>query len=79
MPKSSLVILPAWLSINKSGRTFEGNDEIGVAKNFYSYSKVTFLHVAKSYDMRPTALLPMRRKACRGFVSSLNMHRLDRA
>jgi hypothetical protein len=30
-----------------------------------------FLHVIKSYDMEPPALLPRRRKACCGFLSPL--------
>jgi hypothetical protein len=34
-----------------------------------------FLHAVKSYDVGPTALLPLRRKACRGFLSTLKIHR----
>jgi hypothetical protein len=31
------------------------------------------LHAVKSYDMGPTALLPLRRKACCGFLSPLKI------
>jgi hypothetical protein len=30
-------------------------------------------HAVKSYDMEPTALLPLRRKSCYGFLSPLKV------
>jgi hypothetical protein len=36
------------------------------------------LHEVKSYDMRPPALLPLRRKSCCGFLLPSNIHRLGR-
>jgi hypothetical protein len=35
-----------------------------------------FFTYRKSYDMGPTALLPLPRKACYGFLSPLKVHRL---
>jgi hypothetical protein len=32
-------------------------------------------HDVKSYDMGPTALLPLRRKSCHGFLLPLKIHR----
>jgi hypothetical protein len=46
-----------------------GNDEFGLAKYFGSYLLV-FLYAVKSYDMRPTALLPLRRNAFSEFLSA---------
>jgi hypothetical protein len=37
-----------------------------------------FLHVVKSYDMVPQALLPLRKKSCCGFLSLLKYHRFGR-
>jgi hypothetical protein len=36
---------------------------------------VGFFNMLNIYDMGPTALLPLRRKACCGFLSPLNIHR----
>jgi hypothetical protein len=36
------------------------------------------LHAVNSYDMGPSALLPIRRNVCCGFLSSLKIHRLSR-
>jgi hypothetical protein len=35
-------------------------------------------HAVKPHDMGPNGLLHLRRKAYRGFLSSLNIHRLGR-
>jgi hypothetical protein len=37
-----------------------------------------FLHAVKYYDMGSTALLLLRRMACYGFLSPLEIHRLGR-
>jgi len=48
----------------------EGNDEFSTRNIFFAH-RSDFLHSVKSCDMGPTALLPLRRKACCGFVSPL--------
>jgi hypothetical protein len=71
MQQKKLLICPPELSGNPTSRvswqqagvTGEGNNEFGLANNF--------LNAIKSYDMRPPALLPLRRKACCGCLLPL--------
>jgi hypothetical protein len=51
----SVAILLAESSSSKSGKSFILGSDF-------------FLHVAKAYDMRLTALLPLLRKSCYGFI-----------
>jgi hypothetical protein len=71
--QSSLAILPAEFSSSKSGTTGVGNYEFGFRSFFVILRKVT-LHTVKFY-MGPTALLPLRRKWCHGFLSLLEIYR----
>jgi hypothetical protein len=47
----------------------EGSDDFSLQSIFIHTSK-GFLHAVKSYDMGPTALLPLRRNVCCGFLLS---------
>jgi hypothetical protein len=72
--QSSLAVLPA----ETSGASRRNGLR---AENFaYRYLKYLkgFLPAVKSYDMGPPALLPIRRKVCNGFLSSLKIHSLGR-
>jgi hypothetical protein len=40
----------------------EKGENLTLQKVFYSYLQVIFLHVVKSYNMGPLALLPLQRK-----------------
>jgi hypothetical protein len=64
---NSLAILPAQPSSSKAEGTGGGNDEFFLTKYLFHTSKVS-LTCLKYYDMGPTALLPLRRKACCGFL-----------
>jgi hypothetical protein len=47
----------------------------GHSKAFFFTLRGDFLHAVKSYNMWPTALFPLRRNACREFLSLLKIHR----
>jgi hypothetical protein len=55
----------------------EWNDGHLSAKYFF-HTRGVLLHTVKSYDMRPTPLLPLRRKVCCGFLSPLKILHLGR-
>jgi hypothetical protein len=67
-PDRSLAILPAKLSSSKTGENGEGHDKFSLTKYIFHTSKGSF-HAITSHDMGPMALLPLRRKACWGFLS----------
>jgi hypothetical protein len=52
----------------------EGNYTFSLWSIFVHTLKL-FLHAVKSYDMAPTAVFPLRRKAGCGFLSPLKIHR----
>jgi hypothetical protein len=54
---------------SKTGGTREENDEFCVSKCFLFILRSDFLHAVNSYDMGPTALLPLRRNSCCEFLS----------
>jgi hypothetical protein len=49
----------------------EGNDEFSSRNIFFFAHRSDFLHSIKSCDMGLTALFPLRRKACCGFLSPI--------
>jgi hypothetical protein len=55
----------------------KGNYEFGHAGYLCSYFEVIFLHTIKSYNMGPTALLLLQRKAYCGFLLPLRMYCFD--
>jgi len=73
--QSSLAILPAESSGSKQEEWVKGM-RIWPCQVFLFILASYFLHAVKSYDMGPTALLPLRRKVCCGFLSPLKIHRL---
>jgi hypothetical protein len=70
--QSSLAILPAQPSNVKQEERAKGIMNLDLRNIFVRTSNViSFLHSAKSYDIGHPALLPIRRKACCGFLSPL--------
>jgi hypothetical protein len=60
---------------SEAGRNWARNDRcIFPISQYLSHYRV-ILHAIKSYDMGPTALFPLRRKSCDGFLSPLKIHR----
>jgi hypothetical protein len=73
--QSSLAILPAESS--GSGREERARGIMNLALiSIFVHTCKCFLHAVKSQDRVPPALLPLRRKACCGFVSPLKIDRL---
>jgi hypothetical protein len=66
-------------SLNKLSSSIAGEYEKEImnlaVRSTFVRTKKGFLHAVKSYNMRPTALLPLRRNACCGFLSTLKVHR----
>jgi hypothetical protein len=70
--QSSLAILPAQSSNIKQEERAKEMMNLALRNIFVRTCKViSFLHSARSYDMGHPALLPIRRKACCGFLSPL--------
>jgi hypothetical protein len=72
--QTSLAVLPAEISRENSRN---GRRSENFAYQYLKYFK-EFLHAVKSYDMRPPASLPIRRKVCCGFLWPLKIYRLRR-
>jgi hypothetical protein len=70
----AILILPALSYSIKSGGNGERNDEFCLTKYLFRSSK-GFLTCRKVLRHGPTALLPLRRKACYGVLSPLKIHR----
>jgi hypothetical protein len=74
---------PWWHDIDRGNSQFiyqglgKGNYEFGHAGYLCSYFEVIFLHTIKSYNMGPTALLLLQRKAYCGFLLPLRMYCFD--
>jgi hypothetical protein len=73
----SLTILPAESSSGKSGGTGGRKWWIWPYRVSLFILRSDVLHAEKSYDMGPTALLPLWRKACCGFSSPLKIQRRE--
>jgi hypothetical protein len=73
--QSSLAILPAESSGTKQEKRAKGMMNLAFRRIFYGTCK-WFVHAVISYDIGPPALVPLRRKACCGFLSPLKVHRL---
>jgi hypothetical protein len=71
---STRAVLPAETS-QASKRNGRRNEHFAYPIHYFDTS-TDLLHAVKSYDMGPTALLPVRRKVCCGFLSPLKIHRL---
>jgi hypothetical protein len=62
--QNSLAILPAEPSGSKQEKRAKNIFDLALRSIFCSYLSSNFSHGVQSYDMGPTALLPLQRKAC---------------
>jgi hypothetical protein len=62
---------------SKSGGTSQKEMNLAFEVHLFTLRSY-FLHAAKFYNMKPIALLPLRRKVCCGFLSPLKIHHLGR-
>jgi hypothetical protein len=77
----SFLILPPELSSNHQKRHVAAEEEkLGqkwpwiLPMKYLFHTRRVLYHVVKPYDMGPTSLLPIRMKACYGFLSPLKIH-----
>jgi hypothetical protein len=59
---------------SEAGETWVTNTAAEFCLQSIFFMHVIFFYMPQIYDMRPTALLPLLRKSCYGFLSLLKIH-----
>jgi hypothetical protein len=72
----SLWKLPADTFSSEAGETWRRNSRWILPAKFLFHICRVLWHAVNSYDMGPTALLPLRRKSCYGLLSPLKVYHL---